>query len=183
MSTHDPMTKGANLVMLVRALRSQRELARKVLPARLQKYLSERVLPTRWYPEQDFMDILTTLGKIDPVLATHWATMGQIRAAEDVKESFKPLLHLGDPQRTIAGAAILWRSYHDTGEVVVVPQSRQSATVHLRDFPIRSRELCAVNVGYLTGLVEACGTLGVVCTKVQCICDNLDQCIWHVRWI
>jgi hypothetical protein len=178
----EPLTKGANFVMLVRGLRARRERAQALLPPHLQKYLHERILPTRWYPEADFVEALAILAKIDKTTDAQLAMLGRLRADEDVRGAYESLLRRGDALRTLEGAAVLWRSYHNTGEVSVRGDGARSATVVQRGFPIRSRELCAVNIGFLEGLVEASGATSARGTHSQCICDGFSECVWRLRW-
>jgi hypothetical protein len=178
----EPLTKGANFVMVVRSLRARRERAQALLPPRLQKYLHERILPTRWYPEADFAEALAILAKIDKSTDEQLAMFGRLRADEDVRGPFEPLLHHNDALRTLEGAAVLWSSYHNTGEVSVRADGAKAATVVQRGFPIHCRELCAVNIGFIEGLVEAAGAKAARATHPRCICDGFAECVWHLRW-
>jgi hypothetical protein len=54
-------TQGTHLVDMVKFLRTQRDAALAILPARLHRYLDEQLNVAAWYPEEDMIGLVRAL--------------------------------------------------------------------------------------------------------------------------
>lgn len=130
----NPQHKGTGLIPLVAGLKVHPDI-RRILPEHLHRYLDEPVLPSGWYPEQDYVALLEVMaGKMDPatVGGNVWAFIGRAAAQRDLagdQGSIPPPSRVPSsglyrqfvktesttlPQFFLR-AKKLWQLYHDTG--------------------------------------------------------------------
>ncbi|HEX3597213.1 MAG TPA: hypothetical protein VHU80_19025 [Polyangiaceae bacterium] len=114
--------------------------AKKLLPERLHRYLTERIVVSGWYPERDYWILIETLTKVlDPkvVGADPWRFFARFSAQNDIGGSnaaasasvkaasagvYRTYAAAGaqDPQGFFRRAEKIWSQYHDTGSLVVI---------------------------------------------------------------
>lgn len=180
-SPRDAKVKGTNMLSAVKALRTAREQAQKLLPPSLQRYLGERILVSSWYPEADLMALLQTLGKLLPG-DDPFFFMGRHTAAEHLAGIYRGHLRAGDLERTLQSASALWRNYHDTGDMTVTLDGPRHATLQLRAFPSTTPEFCRLLRGYFAELAEQAGATSPDVVKLECILGGARACRWSMTW-
>ncbi len=173
-----PSVKGTILVPLIKALRARRDEARAALPPELHHYLDERVLLTGWYPEQDHLALLRTLGKL--LSLTSYVTMGTILAQFELRGVYRAQLHEGDAMRTIRGFTQFWPINHDTGTIEVV-ERKTGATVILSGYVIVSREICEIVGGYVGEAVRMAIGRAPHVSHVRCRANHAPTCVWELE--
>jgi hypothetical protein len=174
--------KGVNVLTAVKALRASREQAAQLLPPSLHRYLEERVLVSMWYPEDDLLALLRALGAMLPPTPDPFAFMGRHTAREHLGGIYRGHLRPGELERMLSSAAVLWRNYHDTGDMHAEIEPPRSAILSLRDFAATSREFCRLLNGYFFELALQSGARDVVVTKVGCALDGAEACRWRLSW-
>ena len=73
--------KGTLVVQAVRALRSNPDRARELLPPSLHSYLSERILVTQWYPEEEYYKLVKAVAAM-PDFADGYYAIGRAELAQ-----------------------------------------------------------------------------------------------------
>lgn len=174
--------KGTILVPLVKLLRANKVAAAKLLPAPLQKYLEERVLPSSWYPAKDHVQLARVLVAVVPLGSEPYRAMGGGAARHDLMGIYKARLHPGDPMRTLESGLGLWRTYCDSGEMTHTRSGDHGAVIVLRDYVDVSREMCGIAGGYVAELALLGGAKDVVVRKLSCRLDGATQCSWNLDW-
>ena len=177
----DAKVKGTNMLTAVKALRTARDHAQRLLPPSLHRYLDERVLVSSWYPEADLMGLLHALGQILPGDDPFYF-MGRHTAREHLAGIYRGHLRPGDLERTLHSASALWRNYHDTGDISVTPEGSGRATLQLRNFASTTPEFCRLLRGYFAELAEQAGAKRVDVAKLECILGGARACRWSMTW-
>jgi heme-NO-binding protein len=114
-------TKGTAVVQCVKALRSMPpEVTRAKLPPHLHRYLEERILVSNWYPEEDYLALVTALSELLPSSnGDTWELFGRIAAQHDLTTVYRSTVR----QRTLMGmlkaVRDLFHMYHDTGRIEI----------------------------------------------------------------
>ena len=176
-------TKGAHVINAVKVLRQDRERSRRVLPSSLHKYLEERILPSSWYPLDDHLGLVRAVAElfmppgIDP-----WPAMGQGTARMDMAGIYKLHLKPGDPGRTLHAMSAVWRSVHDSGEVIARDDGPQAFSMIIRGYKVRAREICGIAQGYLGEVVRIAGGNDPRVRHTRCCCDGASDCHFAVGW-
>ena len=169
------------MLSAVKALRTAREEAERLLPQSLHHYLHDRILVSSWYPEADLMGILHGLGRILPGDDPFYY-MGRHTAGEHLAGIYRGHLRPGDLERTLRSASALWRNYHDTGDMTVTLEGPGRATLQLSEFPSTTPEFCRLLRGYFAALGEQAGAKGVDVKKLECILGGARACRWSMTW-
>jgi hypothetical protein len=176
-----PKVKGAHVLAAVKVLRANRDEALARLPPAVHKYLGEeRILASVWYPWEDHIALLRCLGSMmggDP-----WLLMGRGLARMDLHGQYKHYLRRDDPAQTLQLMTAMWKNVHDTGEVAVLRDDTRHATVRLRGFLPRSREICGICTGYLTESVMMSCDREPDVVHAACRDRGANECTWSVTW-
>lgn len=170
MPAKTPRHKGTGLLPVVHGLKILPG-GRDVVPEHLQHYLSDRLLPSAWYPERDYDELIQALAGLIPpesVGGDVWAYFGRAAAQRDlagqqdtVSEgarieaagAYKRLMQ--GVSGGVAGLALrtmkLWGLYHDTGRITVQRSRGDDATMILRivDFPFAVRGMIDLQMAYI----------------------------------
>jgi hypothetical protein len=174
--------KGTNLLTAVKALRTSRDQARRVLPESLHHYLDDRILVSSWYPESDLLGLLRALGAMLPAAPDPFAFMGRHTAREHLSGIYRNHIRGSELERTLSSAAALWRNYHDTGDMSAEEEAPRRWILRLDGFAAPSREFCRLLAGYFRELAEVAGAKQVEVTKLTCCLDGAADCRWRLSW-
>ena len=134
--------KGTNFIGLVKVLRTHRERALAVLPPALHRYLEERVLPSTWYPADDFLGLQTAMASVIPLGATPYFQMGRLSAQLDLGGIYKNHLKAGDPLRTLTSAQALCAATTTPASCGPSPKGREPRSSNGETIP-NARSNCA----------------------------------------
>ena len=179
------MVKGMGLVQLVRLARARKRRARALLDEPLHRYLDRRILPSRWYPEEDY---LALIGVVVRLLAEEngagdrasvLAELGAGQARQDLEGPYGIMLRRGDPAGTLERLGSLWRLYHDSGRMSAAVQSPGRALVVLEAFPPITGELTAVIGGFVAEALRLAGARDV---RVELGDAPRDGARWQLTW-
>jgi hypothetical protein len=176
--------KGTTLSGMVRFLRRHREQAKKVLAPDLHGYLEERILESRWYPEEHFLALVDAMVSLMPgARENNLEALGATAAREHLEGIYA---HLGGdgksavPSTTRAFA--LWSSQHDTGRFEVKRIGAGEVEMIIRDYGHPSPQMCSIFKGYCAELIRVEGARSVVATKRECVRHGGAHCSWRVTY-
>lgn len=175
--------KGTGMLGVVKTLRHNKGLARKLLPVHLHYYLEERIIASGWYPVDDFLTILKTVSKIVPMSNDEfYELVGRTSAIEDLNGVYHEFRCDGDPLGMLKAGILAWRSYHDTGRILVTLESETSARVDLVGYETVSEEMCAINTAWIDEELRLAGARDVEVTHTRCCCRGDPLCRWETKW-
>jgi hypothetical protein len=172
-------TKGSTVLTPVKLLRGRREEALKVLPPQLHHYLEERIVVASWYPEDDVIGLIKACSVVLPIPGDNiYETMGAGGARVHLEGIYAHLLgrDLG------ARAHTLWKTQHDSGELVVSGSTPESATYTLTGWDHAAREYCRLLGAYFTEVHRLDGAAEPRFDHPKCRAFGGDCCVWTVRW-
>jgi hypothetical protein len=132
----------------VKVLRSCKQESLAQLPKSLHHYLEDRIVVASWYPEQDFFELLCACAALFPGGDAAFEMLGAATAQDHAEGMYTDIMKR-DP---VSRARIMWRTQHDTGDLVLLDQTANSATYELRDWSPASARYCRVVGGYFTEL-------------------------------
>jgi hypothetical protein len=177
-----PKVKGSNVLAAVKMLRANRERAVALLPPQHHHYLSERVLPSSWYPESDQLELLRAVAFMLPGTPDPWMMIGRIAARDDINDLYRSMVRPGDLKEALRVSSTLWRSFHDTGELKLTLEAPGVAVATLRDYAATAREMCRVIGGYVTEVTTVATTRDIKPAKTACALDGAPACSWRMTW-
>jgi hypothetical protein len=172
-------TKGSAVLAAVKLLRSRRPEALALLRPQLHKYLDERIIVAAWYPEEDLLGLITACAGVFPVRGDSiFETMGALAARGHLEGVYADLV-----QRSVAArAATLWKSQHDTGQLVLVRETENSATYELVDWGLSSGAYCRLLGGYFAEVHRFAGASEPSFAHPSCRAGGQERCVWEIRW-
>jgi hypothetical protein len=173
--------KGTNVIQVVRTLRKNRAHALEQLSPKLHGYLTERILPSSWYPERDQLGLLVALAALTPT-ADAWHFFGRMSARTDLTGVYRALLKPHEPLATLQNTAVLWRNFHDTGEMAAKREDATTALITLEGYAIVSADLCRLMSGYAFEAAQMSGGSDVAVDEVECRARGQSRCAWRVQW-
>jgi len=169
--------KGTVLLGAVKFLRSRREEALRTLPETLAHYLSERISPALWYPEEDLLGLIRAIldllpGEREVVLRG----MGEHTARAHREGIYARLMQATDADASFA----LWSTMHDSGELHTRPAGAGKVCVELRDYACPSPEMCIIIGSYVAETYRLAGR-NAEARKTRCRCRGDSLCAWEIH--
>lgn len=171
--------KGMTLLEAVKFLRARRDEAEAVISPKLHWYLDGQIRPSGWYPEADLVELIRACARLlpgdpDRVLEL----MGELSVRSQTEIYSDLLLGGTSTSRVFA----LWKTQHDTGEMVMTPESPERMRIELVDFADPTREFCLLLRGYFKGVVVINGGTDPAVEKVSCRIWGDESCVWRASW-
>lgn len=176
--------KGTALVGLVRFLRRERARALPLLPAELRHYLEDRIIESRWYPEEDLIPLIRvcaqlTGGNPDETLLS----FGHITARSHLDGGiYSHLVADGDPRSIGFKAVALWSSQHDSGALRVEIEGDGLASLRVEGYSHPSREMCLILTGYFQEFFRVSKLPNPSIKKRRCTSQGDPACEWELHW-
>lgn len=175
--------KGTLVLHTVKALKRQGAVAQKVIPTPLRPFLEQTILASGWYSEEDHLELLKALIKIQNGHGANlWEEFGRLTAQRDLKGIYKALLKKDRPALTLSRMPTIWSRYHDSGTFTVNPEGDRRAILELRDFPVVSRHLCQNTAGFIVEVLRMSGAEHAEMRKLRCTATQHDHCRWEACW-
>lgn len=176
------MTKGTNLIDMVKYLRKQKQRAREALPARLHEYLETQIVITDWYPERDMYELMQALEKLLPITGPDlYREVGVLNAHNHLRGSYRHLLKDMHLRALPVRAEALWKSLHDTGQLVIRVEDDSSGRVLLRDYANPGPDMCLVIESYMAEVFRLIGIESVQTAVESCVHHGGTECRWHFQ--
>ena len=171
-------TKGTVVLKAVKVLRSRKQESLAHLPAELHHYLADRIVVSSWYPEADFFQLLCACAALYPGGDAAFEMLGAATAQDHAEGMYSDIVK----RDAVSRARIMWKTQHDTGDLVLVAQAEKSATYELRDWAPVSPKYCRVAGGYFTELHRLDGAPAPAYTHPKCRAAGADCCVFVISW-
>lgn len=183
MSGKEACAKGAVLVEVVKALRRQMSVSKRLLNREHHHYLDGRIMPFAWYPEKDLHALQEVLAAILP-RAEHgerYRSLGE-HHAHNHRDIFQHILATGAPAEALQRIESLWRAQHNTGALSVSVSGINEVDICLKDFGAPSRLICQSMRGYFEGCILMAGGVDAYAVETECRLYGDRDCRWQVGW-
>jgi hypothetical protein len=174
--------KGTVVVEVVKSLRANRARALELLPPKLHRYLEERIVVASWYPLEDYLALLRTVGRLlSPAGSSALAVfekLGRLAARAHMSGTYSRFKNATNRQASFT----LLTSMYDSGELRVVEREPGWAVLEFVGFAQPARELCETFTGYQLERMGMQGFEDVQVRHVRCRGEGQSACIWEVSW-
>lgn len=171
--------KGSVVLSAVTLLKGAKEAGRNAVPAKLLKYLDERIVVASWYPEDDLYQLILACAATFPTQSDSvFEAMGAGTAHFHLERVYADLMKK-DPA---ARARIIWKAQHDTGDMTVAEETPASITYDLLGWEHASPKYCRVVGGYFAEIQRMVGARKPVFTHPICRSSGGDRCRFVVTW-
>lgn len=175
-------SKGTNLIDMIKFLRSRKQQALDALPPSLHGYLERRIVVSDWYPERDMYGLMLALAKLMPGSGAElYRQIGVLTMRNHLTGSYRHLLSGICLETLPVRAMALWKSLHDTGEMVVRIEDACTGSVVLRGYENPGLEMCLVIESYIAEQLRLAGLDGFCIDSERCVHRGADECCWRFR--
>jgi len=143
-----------------------------------------RVLASSWYDEAVFEDFNKAIFKaLSAKNLRIMEQIGELAAESSLKGVYRSSLKAGDVPHTLSRASVLWKAFHDTGELSVeVDPERNHAAVRVAGYGLPHIGNCQNLVGWIRRMIELAGGKNVRMRKRKCVCKGDDVCEMFADW-
>jgi hypothetical protein len=179
----DVNVKGTLMRNLIKSLRKGRAIAEPLIATHLRHYLDEQIIPTQWYPEQDYWDLVAVLAQLVPAeIEDKWDYLGRIEARIHFETVYAAMATTSiDPGRALQRIASLWSLQHDRGEMRHVKYD-DNALIEVVEYPIADPFVCRAITGYVREVFVIVDLAHVVVEHHKCRGNGAPKCEWTVNW-
>jgi hypothetical protein len=171
-------TKGTVILPMVKALRWN-PAGRSLVPQHLQHYLQDRILVSKWYPSEDYRDLLIALGNSLGNQEGTWEFLGASIAQLELTGVYKSLLRENNPVGSLRSLSGVWKVQQDTGRIDVTVSAQGQVCIELIGFTIVAREVCATYTGYIAEMIRLASGDPTGLRKQQCTARGDRACVWY----
>jgi hypothetical protein len=106
---------------------------------------------------------------------------GREAAGDAVKGIYRFFALVLTPPALLSKASQMWSSLYNRGELQVVEQTANSATIRLANFPSELAG-CSRLTGWIERMAELTRAKNVTITQVQCFAKGAKNCEWKLKW-
>ena len=153
------------------------------LPAAGSAAFARPIVASEWYPYEAFVGLVRTIdriqGKGDLVYARD---LGHAAAARDLGGTFRIISTVASPRFLIERGHMFWSKYCDAGSLRLDASQERLFRGRLEDFPDIDRAHCLLVEGWLHGLGQALGAVGMASRQIRCVHLGDPLCEFEGRW-
>lgn len=179
-------SKGTILKSLVKFLeqeltKEQLEKALSMLPPDEATLARGKVLPSAHVPEA-MLNRLTDAGaKAKGEELEKFGIRAGLAELADSVGMYRVFLMALTPPALLSKVSTFWNSIHNTGQLVILDQSKTHVRFQLKDFP-SEKPHCARLTGWCKGLAEMTKVKNVRITHDKCMTRGAAHCEWELQW-
>jgi len=154
-----------------------------LLPEEAAASFARPIVSSEWYPYPAFAALVRAIdrvqGKGDLLYARD---LGRAAAARDLGGTFRIISAVASPRFLIERGHVFWSKYCDTGRLELDASQERLFRGRLEDFPDVDAAHCLLIEGWLEGLGQALGAVGMTSRQVRCIHRGDSSCEFEGRW-
>ena len=173
--------KGVALISRLQTIKS--EFGQESLDKVLENMKSQNremlasTIPSSWYDADIFKDFNESIQRtLSSVHSNIMERIGELTAEESLKGVYKTRLKEGDVYQTLSRAALLWKAFHDTGELSVeMTEGEKKVTLRVAGFALPHVENCKNLIGWGRRMIELSGGTNVKIEETKCM-NRGDEC-------
>jgi predicted hydrocarbon binding protein len=144
---------------------------------------SRSIVASEWYPYAAFVGLVRAIdgiaGKGDLL---HARELGRAAAARDLGGTFRIISTVASPKFLIERGGMFWGKYCDTGRLALEARRDRSFHARLEGFAEIDRAHCLLIEGWLAGLGQALGAVGMAAREVRCVHRGDPACEFEGTW-
>lgn len=144
---------------------------------------SRSIVASEWYPYAAFVALVRAIdgiqGKGDLL---HARELGRAAAVRDLGGTFRIISAVASPKFLIERGHMFWSKYCDTGRLTLEAKRDRFFHARLEGFAEIDRAHCLLIEGWLNGLGQALGAVGMASREVRCVHRGDAACEFEGSW-
>ena len=179
--------KGFALRGLLRSVKDQGWSIPEViaaLPEEAKASFGKPVISSAWYPYAAFVALARTIERLHgaPADFSLCRRLGRESAARDIGATFRIMSAMASLEFLLKRGQVFWGQYCDRGRMVLDSPSPRSFLAWIEDFPGMDAAHCRLVEGWLEGVGEALGAVGMTCRQERCAQRGDPRCEYLGEW-
>ena len=155
--------KGTVMIDFVKTIKADRRGSYdQYLTDEDRQVMSERILPSGWYPYDTYKRVFSAVVKVlannDMEKVRQW---GRIYGETIVTNVYKGLIREGQPMETLKKYATYIRSFFDFGDLVIDGLSEREAQITFKGMDPDFQAQYYIMIGWMERSLEMCGAKGI----------------------
>ena len=141
------------------------------------------IVSSEWYPYAAFVGLVRAIDRIQGKGdLLHARELGRAAAARDLGGTFRIISAVASPRFLIERGHMFWTKYCDTGRLVLQASKERFFSGRLEDFAEIDSAHCLLIEGWLEGLGQALGAVGMASRQVRCVHRGDAACEFEGSW-
>jgi hypothetical protein len=141
------------------------------------------IVTSEWYPYAAFVGLVRAIDRIQGQGDLAYARkLGRGAAGRDLGTTFRIISAITSTKFLLERGHVFWSKYCDTGRLVLDASQPLSFRARLEDFPDIDAAHCLLVEGWLEGLGDALGAVGMACRQAACVHHGDPACEFEGRW-
>jgi hypothetical protein len=153
------------------------------LPEAERAAFARPIVTSEWYPYSAFVALVRAIdhiqGKGD---LAHARELGRTAAVRDLGTTFRIISAVASPRFLIERGHMFWSKYSDTGDLRLEMKGDKFFTARLDGFREIDLAHCQLIEGWLAGLGQALGAVGMTARQVRCVHRGDPLCEFEGQW-
>jgi hypothetical protein len=153
------------------------------LPEMEREPFGRQIVASEWYPYAAFVGLVRAIDRIQGKGdLLHARELGRAAAARDLGGTFRIISAVTSPKFLIERGHMFWSKYCDTGRLSLSASRERFFVGRLEGFPEIDRAHCLLIEGWLEGLGQALGAVGMASRQVRCVHRGDAACEFEGTW-
>jgi hypothetical protein len=141
------------------------------------------IVSSEWYPYAAFVGLVRAIDRIQGKGdLLHARELGRAAAARDLGGTFRIISAVASPRFLIERGHMFWTKYCDAGRLALNASRERFFFARLEGFPEIDRAHCLLIEGWLEGLGQALGAVGMASRQVRCVHRGDAACEFEGSW-
>ena len=154
------------------------------LPEASRPAFARSIVASEWYPYDAFTGLVRAIDRIQGRGDLAFVReLGRGAAVRDLGTTFRIISAVASPKFLIERGHVFWSKYCDTGRLVLDASQETSFRGRLEGFPDIDPAHCLLIEGWLEGLGEALGAVGMASRQLACVHRGDAACEFEGRWV
>ena len=138
---------------------------------------------SEWYPYAAFVGLVRAIDRIQGKGdLLHVRDLGHAAAVRDLGGTFRIISAVASPKFLIERGGMFWSKYCDTGRLVLHASKERFFSGRLEGFAEIDSAHCLLIEGWLEGLGQALGAVGMTSRQVRCVHRGDSACEFEGAW-
>jgi hypothetical protein len=176
--------KGTVLVDFVKSIKANKSgVYDKFLAAEDKSIISQRILPSAWYPYETFRRCFNAVFEVDAKrnleTVKNW---GVLYGQKIMTDLYKGLLKQGEPLDSLKKYQVYIRNFFDFGKIEVIEEKPHQVLVKVIDFDSDFAPLYYMFYGWMERTMVLCGAKNLLSEIVSRSWQDPIDTVFRFRW-
>lgn len=149
----------------------------------LRRSLESGVLPIKWYPCSDYVELLQAMKKVmGPDDKEFYVKLGVFSASISLNSIYKMFMKIGSVETSMSKIPRMWNQLVDNGRLEFQVDGGNKAKIQVLEFDSISPEFCEALKGWMIGSFQICGVRQISITVDNLVVSSNGSAEYSCQW-